>query len=245
MKTACRTSPRNLEPVSIEGIAAFQTLEPAQRQALTKKLYRMEFEPGDTIVSRADPTSEVYFLISGRVRALSSTIDGKEIQFEDLDVGEVFGELAALDGGGRSGECIAITQSVVAVLSQDDFLCCIDNYRGLNRYVMTRLTSIVRNQLERVVEFSAHTAKDRLRCELVRLAVRHGEPVNGKIIITNPPTHSDLASRIGSQRPAVSRELQRLHRLGLITWSRTEHTINDLQALQISITNFKPVTDAD
>jgi CRP-like cAMP-binding protein len=235
MNTQRQVQPQMLNAVSIAGITAFQTLTPPQRKAIVSKLERRDFQPGDAIIARAEPSTEVYFLISGRVRACNFSEEGKEVQFEDLEAGAMFGELAAIDGGGRTGDVVAISDTIVASMSQSNFLDSLDEHAGLSRYVMTRLTKVIRNHMARMVELSAHNVKIRLCRELARLAERQGEPRAGVIAISNPPTHADLAARIGSHREAVSREVKNLHRSGLITWTRTEHFINDLKKLKLQI----------
>jgi len=232
---ASSRAPGSVCSVSIGAIKAFLSLDTAEKKALAKKLVKVDFSGGDKVVCQSDDGKDVYFLISGQVRVCTFSREGKEIQFEDLYAGEMFGELAALDDGSRAGECISLNESTVAVMSQQDFLSAIDPYPGFNRYVLTRIAGMLRSQMERVIEFSSLTVKDRLRYELIRLAGRQGERVNGVIVIANPPTHSDIASRIGTHREAVTRELKRLQGLGLIQWSRREHTINDLHALQLSV----------
>jgi len=65
----------------------------------------------------------------------------------------------------------------------------------------------------------------RLHAELLRISRRRRD---GVLIICPPPTHQDLASRIGSQREAVSRELKRLERDGVITRGRaTIHLVRE------------------
>lgn len=225
-----------IEPAALDGIPAFQSLDAAQKQLIALKLTRREFESGGQIIDTSDKTKDVFFLISGKVRANTFSKDGKEIQFEDLDAGQMFGELAAIDGGNRTGDCRALSDSIVAIMPQHHFIEALTQYPGFNYYLLQRLAGMLRNQLGRVIEFSAHTVKDRLRNELIRLAVRQGKAAgNGAIEILSPPTHADLASRIGTHREAVTKELSRLQKLGLITWTRKVHKVNDLPALRLLV----------
>ena len=85
--------------------------------------------------------------------------------------------------------------------------------------------------------------KVRLHAELLRNSRRRR---NGALIISPPPTHQDLASRIGSQREAVSKELNRLEREGVITRSRVAIEIVREGVLRQEITdwNDEPTTVA-
>lgn len=238
MKVRSGVTGQGLGVAAVGAMKAFQSLNAAQREAVAAALTKVEFTDGDKVVQQSDDNKDVYFLISGHIRVCIFSREGKEIQFEDLEAGEMFGELAAIDGSSRASECVSIGDSTVAILSQERFLWAIDSYPGFNRYVLNRVVGMLRNQMGRVVEFSSHTVKDRLRCELIRLAVRQGERVDGVVVIKNPPTHADIASRIGTHREAVTRELKRLQGLGLITWGRHTRTINDLPALRLSVEQF-------
>jgi CRP-like cAMP-binding protein len=67
--------------------------------------------------------------------------------------------------------------------------------------------------------------KVRLHAELLRVSRRRRD---GALIICPLPTHQDLASRIGSQREAVSKELKRLERDGVIMRGRaTVHVVRE------------------
>jgi len=222
----------SIKAVSIEGIKAFQSLDAIQRESLAKVMTRRVYALGDSIINQTTDACDVYFLISGKVRVCTYSNNGKEIQFEDLESGEMFGELAALDGDSRTSECVALSESIVAVMSQTDFLVTIDTHTGVNRYVISRLVQMLRNHMGRVIEFSTHSVKDRLRLELFRMAVSKGALANDSITIDEAPTHADIASRISTHREAVTRELKYLEKSKIITWTRNVHMIHDLEALR-------------
>jgi CRP/FNR family transcriptional regulator, cyclic AMP receptor protein len=71
---------------------------------------------------------------------------------------------------------------------------------------------------QRLYETSVMPMKVRLHAELLRISRRRRD---GALIISPPPTHQDLACRIGSQREAISKELKRLETGGVIARGRT------------------------
>ena len=225
----------SLEPVTIAGIAAFQNLDSIQRSILASQLTKKIYRKGEAITNYSADEMDVFFILSGKVRTCAVSAKGKEIQFEDLGPGQMFGELAALDGQGRTSDCISMTESSLAVMSKTDFLAALESYSEFNRYVMMRLTTMLRKHIGRVVEFSVLSAKDRIRIELYRLAMQQGNPSDSDIKIHSTPTHSDIAARISSHREAVTRELKRLESLGVITWRPGEYVIHDLHALTTSL----------
>jgi len=214
-----------------EGIAAFQSLDSVQRGALSKQLTVAKFRAGDFVVRHSAAERDVYFIVSGTIRVCMLSSCGKEVQFEDLESGEMFGEIAALDGKERTSNCIALTETTLAVLSQTDFLAALDTYNGFNRYIVKRLTSMLRSHMGRVFEFSTRSVKDRVRFEVFRMGVRaDGDPMQD-IVISDVPTHADIASRISSHREAVTRELKQLEKDGVITWKPGNYIIHKLDQL--------------
>ncbi len=68
----------------------------------------VRFQAGQSIFER-DPDSEICLVLEGRVRLSVLTTDGRELTFKYAVKGEVFGEIAVLDGGSRSASATAPT----------------------------------------------------------------------------------------------------------------------------------------
>jgi hypothetical protein len=81
--------------------------------------------------------------------------------------------------------------------------------------LLPQLVMKIRALTTRVYEFSTLAVSNRIQAELLRLASL--VPRAGKRARIDPaPTHTDIASRISTHREAVTRELNRLSRSGLI-----------------------------
>lgn len=221
---------KRIDAVTLNAFAVFNELQTSDRQKIAQAMSSREYKPGNFIISSQDKDRSVYFLISGSVRAGSVTKNGKQIYFEDLSPGMMFGELAALDGGARTSDCIALDDCWVAALSQKDFNQLIDQHPSVARVVLNRLADMVRYQLLRIYEHNNYNVNQRIRFELARLAstgVKNGQSVE----ITKAPTQEELASRARTHREAVNREIAVLENAGYITWNRTQHVIHDLSRL--------------
>jgi CRP-like cAMP-binding protein len=88
---------------------------------------------------------------------------------------------------------------------------------------------------QRFYETSVMPMKVRLHAELLRISRRRRD---GALIISPPPTHHDLAGRIGSQREAVSKELKRLERDGVIMRGRAAIQLIREDVLRNEITEW-------
>ena len=222
-----------VEAATVEGIAAFQSLTNQHRVEVAERMQMQTFDSGDVVINQLNNENNVYFIITGRIRVCMFSNNGKEIQLDDLQPGDMFGELSAIDGCGRTSDCISLVNSKLVTLSQADFLTSLELYSGFNRYVMKRLASMTRKHIGRVFEYSAHSVRERLHFELYRLALTQSMGLQTDIVIQCPPTHADLAARISTHREAVTRELKQLESMGIITWNRRKHVIHDLIALTV------------
>jgi CRP-like cAMP-binding protein len=59
------------------------------------------FEAKRQVIAYQDDSADVFFIVSGTVRVVIHSLSGKEISYRDLEGGEMFGELAAIDGDQR------------------------------------------------------------------------------------------------------------------------------------------------
>ena len=96
--------------------------------------------------------------------------------------------------------------------------------------LLRQFVTKIRTLTTRVYEFSALAVSNRIQAELLRLA--NLAPQDGKgARIAAAPTHSEIASRISTHREAVTRELNRLARIGIIERKSGTLVVRDLDRL--------------
>ena len=101
--------------------ALFGSLPEADRAAIAGRMRRVTFRPNQILFSRGDDGREIYLVLNGRIRLSVLTSDGRELSFAHAAPGNVFGEIAALDGGERSAGATAITHAQVMHLTTTRF----------------------------------------------------------------------------------------------------------------------------
>lgn len=217
----------------------FEKLDSCTREKITQYFSSKQLVKGQYVISESQSNSEVYFLVSGTVHCCAFAENGKEVQFEELKPGMMFGELAAIDGKERSSDCIAATAVTLAVISSDDFNLLIDNYKSVRTNVIQRLAFMVRLHMRKLYELTTFPVNQRVRFELLRIASSRQQchtaedRVASDITLSSVPTHAEIATRIGTHREAVTRELKLLESVGAITWRPGEYVIHDLTQLTI------------
>jgi CRP-like cAMP-binding protein len=129
----------------------------------------------------------------------------------------------------------AIVDSTLEVLSKPPFDRLLRESMAFNQVLMREIIHQAADLDQRFYETSVMPMKVRLHAELLRISRRRRD---GALIISPPPTHQDLACRIGSQREAVSKELRRLEMDGIITRGRAVIHLTREDVLRKEITNW-------
>lgn len=203
-----------LSPDELKSFPLFRELDGPVLAAIAANCLVQRFAAGEQVIGHADTSFDVLLLIEGTARASLCSADGQRVGFHDMPKGTMFGEISAVDGLPRSASVEAADGCVVARLPRRHFLALIDTHPDFALAVARQLAGHVRRLTTRVFEFSTMAVRQRLRAELLRLAV----PVEAGSdcgVIAAIPTHAELASRISTHREAVSREMAWLEAHGL------------------------------
>jgi len=197
----------------------------------------------DQVVIRRDGTDrDVYFVISGMVRVGAAT-GGKRIIFRDVPAGEVFGEHSAIDGHARFADVVALRESLLASMSPETFRAIVAQHASVRERLLRRLTGSVREFADRLLEIGAQPVQQRIWIELLRLARVAGVEAN-QARLDPAPRFTDIASRVGTTREGVSREVSRLVRERLLERAGTALVAPDIAALERLIGDSRPEGDA-
>jgi CRP/FNR family cyclic AMP-dependent transcriptional regulator len=221
---------------TLETFEILQNLPVEAINAYSKRCTWKRFEMHQMLIEYKDTSQSVFFISFGRARATYYAASGREISFRDLDPGEMFGEVSAIDGLPRSLSVMALTDMLVAVMPAPVFREMLREYNQSATAMMLRLTRLVRGLSDRVVEFSTMDVPHRIRAELLRLA-RKSSPGQNTAVIFPVPTHVDIANRISTHREAVTREFSNLCRAGLLERQNQSLVIRDVERLSMIVSD--------
>lgn len=216
---------------SLRSIALLAPL-PDERLAAVERLCRWhQRDAGQLLISHRDPSTDVYFLTAGKVRAVIYSAAGKAVAFRDHGPGDTLGELAAIDGRSRSASVEALEPCTMASLAAGDFRQTLKDEPSVAQELMVHLTGMVRILTDRVYEFSTLAVSNRIHAELLRLS-RGAEQADGSALISPAPLQADIAERISTHREAVAREFGRLASVGVIARKGKVLLIADVERLR-------------
>ena len=216
---------------SLESVAIFRGIPLDALERVKRRCSCRRYGPRESIIDHLDTSDDVCFLLSGNARVTIRSVDGKAVSFRELAAGATFGEYAAIDGRPRSASVEARTSCLVASLTAAAFREILLTEPKVAESLLKHFVMEIRELTTRVYEFSTLAVRYRIQAEILRLAglsaPRHGKIIN----IVPAPTHAELASRTSTHREAVTRELNRLAKIGILEQRNRELWITDVERL--------------
>ena len=149
---------------------------------------------------------ETFFILSGgSVKITRMSDDGREVILAILGEGDFFGEMALLDGEGRSANVVALADTEVLTLQRSDFLDILEQFPKIAIHLLKELTTRIRYSDQQIESLSLSGAEQRIAMVLLRLAEEMGQIKEGTVTIENIPFQQDIANMAGTSRETVSR----------------------------------------
>jgi CRP-like cAMP-binding protein len=211
-------------------VPMFRSLKGPEVEGLNKRCTWRRVSSKEWVIDYQDQGIDVFFVVTGSVRVLIYSKSGREVILADIEQGGFFGELAPLDGQSRSAGVLAVSDAVVATMPGSVFMEVLRNHSEVGIYVLKLLAARVRALDNRVLEYSTLGVRQRVYCELLRLA--RSDPNNARRGIISPrPTHAEIAARVSTHREAVAREMKLLEREKCLQRQRGAFILPDIPAL--------------
>ena len=197
---------------TLANVPLFGALSAEQARDLDARCLWRRVAGGEWVIDYQAEGADVYFVLSGLARVVIVS-SGREMILRDIRQGEYFGQYSAIDGKPRSAAIVAVSDTLVARMPASLFWAMIHEHAELREKVLKGLVADLRAINLRASEQVNFSVRQRLCAELLRLSRVTGE---GRVVASPPPTHAELAARIGTHREAVTKTLSSLEKTGLI-----------------------------
>ena len=101
----------------LAGHSFFRSLSDDQVGELASLTHERDFSRGQMIFQKGDAGDSLMAVLAGRVKISTVSADGKEVVFNIINAGEIFGEIALLDGGVRSADATPLEKSHLLIFA--------------------------------------------------------------------------------------------------------------------------------
>lgn len=215
----------------LKHIRLFDGISPSEMQEMEQITRMEEVKKRQPLYLPGDPSNNVYLLKRGRVKIANTAPNGKEVTFDILEPGEIFGELEVLEDAPRSTSAETLDDVLICVIPRKDF----DQYLALHPTVMFKLTKLIGLRLKkiqsRVEDLVFRDVPARLAHLLLELSKTEGVAEKQGIRLKVKLTHQEMANLIGCSRETVSATMGRFRDDGLIQMDGRTITILKPNAL--------------
>jgi CRP-like cAMP-binding protein len=195
----------------------FRDLAPEALDQLCRYAKHTVLKRGATLFAKDDPGNSLYVVISGTVKISISSPDGRNAILNLIGPGELFGEMAVLDGQPRSADATANTNCEIFVIDRRDFLPFMHSQPTLAMKFFELLCARVRRTSDQVEQLILQDLPGRLASALLGLNERRKLDVERSTIAI---TQQEIGEMVGMTRESINKQLGAW---ALRKWVRLEH----------------------
>jgi len=190
------------------------------------------FNNGQVIFQKGDPGTSMMAVLSGRVRISAYSEDGREIILNMVEPGQLFGEIALMDGKERSADATAMGKTELLVLDRRNFLPFLERNPKIAVQLIEVLCGRLRHTSEMVESIAFLDFGARLARLLVQMAEHYGKETEAGLLIDIRISQADLGNLIASTRESVNRQLSAWTHDGVIAVDQGKITLLDPETLE-------------
>jgi len=188
----------------------------------------------EVVVNQGDPARALFAIMRGRLKVVSCAPDGRDTVLGIMAEGEVFGEVALLDGGVRSATCTAIEPCELLVIDRAQFMELLEKSPGIAVGLLHVLAARLRRLSQRSEDAAFLDVPSRLARTLLDLATRFGEkrrPGSG-VYIALKLSQQELGDLVGATRESINKHLNEWRSQGFLELDGGRMVISDLESVR-------------
>src|SRR5262245_47092142 len=212
-------------------IPYFRSLPTLELRSLAANLRTGRYQADDVIFRKGDPSEGLCVVVSGRVRTVTTSPEGREQVLKVFGPGRTFADIAVFDDEPQPADALAAIESLIAFVPSATLLDLLTRHTKMAIDVIRLFASRLRAYKQVVEDLSLRPVIARVARLLADRA--HGtETLVEESATTNPRyTQDEIAAMVGSVREVVQRALKTLELAGLVEMARGRIQIIDLEAL--------------
>jgi CRP/FNR family transcriptional regulator len=216
----------SLSPVELlRSVPLFSDLEQDELERFSRVAVARSFPAATRVFHEGDHSDACYIVRTGSFRVTREHSDGRAITLATLGPGDIFGELAMLDGEVRSASVEALSDGELLALPAGEVRSLLARHPEITVKLVAALARRLRAANERISRQSFQTVPSRVAGVLSQL-VAEESPRDGKAgEVTIRMNQADLAQLAGTSRESVSRFLADLDRAGIVRPGRGRVTV--------------------
>ncbi len=219
----------------LQGLELFENVQEEDLARLAPWCRVVELSKAQPVFHKHDEGRSMYVVVNGRVKITShSTVDDqdREIVFNIMNPGEVFGEIAFLDGEERTADATALEKCDLLELERRNFLPLLRRDPHMAIGLMNVLCRRIRYSTDHIEDVAFLELEARLAKKLIAFAEYFSESDEDGIKLDLSINQSELGAMVDATREAVNRQLGKWRSDGILKLARGTIVITNLERLE-------------
>ncbi len=216
-------------------IPLFAGLSSEQLAEIAALAQTRSYAAREVVVTQGEPARALFAIVRGRLKVASCGPDGRDTVLGIMAEGEVFGEVALLDGGMRSATCTTIEPCELLVIERAQFMALLEQSPRIAVGLLHVLAGRLRRLSQRSEDAAFLDVPSRLARSLLDLATRFGEPRRlpaSGITIGLKLSQQELGDLVGATRESVNKHLSDWARRGYVEVEAGRMIIADIDSVR-------------
>lgn len=222
--------------MSLASVIVFKGLTEEELGRLEQGSVFLEPRDGAAVFAQGDPADAVYALIAGdgHVRIGAIDLRSKALMVEVFRVGEIFGEIGAIDGGTRTASAVAEGRVRLMKIRRAAFLEALASCPALGEALCRMLAQRLRRTYELFQDATFETLEVRLARQVLYLVAREGRATPQGMRLGHRFRQGDLADLLGATTRSIITILNNWRTAGLVVYDteRALLTVKDVDSLR-------------
>ncbi len=203
------------------------SLNPSEIDAVAQRAIEKRFNPGDVLFQEGEACAGFFVLAQGSVKIVKTSPSGREIMLAVESAPSSVAEIPVFDGGSYPASVTALDEVIAYLITKKDF----QQVCRQHPEVPLKVLAVVGRRLRHLVSIIEGVTFGSVRQRLARTLLEFGEQA-GHDSFPLSVTHQELASRLGTVREVVSRNLSRFQAEGLLRIEAREIRLLNREGLE-------------
>ncbi|MEI6404175.1 MAG: Crp/Fnr family transcriptional regulator [Actinomycetes bacterium] len=192
---------------NLRGTPLFSRLDDQAAVSLERSMVPQALKKGKHLFQEGEPGDRLYIVMRGKIKLTHASGDGRESLLMVLGPGDMFGELSLFDPGPRTSTAVAVTDSEVLGLGNNDLRPWLTGHPEVGQSLLQALAHRLRRTNEIMSDLVFADVPGRVAKALIELGEKFGSRTEGGLLVHHDLTQEELAQLVGASRETVNKAL--------------------------------------
>lgn len=201
----------------LKRIELLASLTDEELRLISSRFIIKKIKKGEVILHEEDTNNFMYMILSGKLKIVQTTGEGKEIILAIHQSGQFFGEISLIDGKTSPATVMAAEDSLIILVARKDFHDLLISHRKVLYNLLQIMCARLRDSWDKLKILTLKDPAERIRLLFLMLSLHNGKKTPEGTLLNTKLTHQNIADMTGLTRETVTRILNKWQNSGKIT----------------------------